>query len=204
MPHYFDRHPSAPSRPRQVSLRLPDVEAQLESDSGVFGHRGVDSGTIFLLRRAPPPPPEGDLLDLGCGYGPIAVILGLRSPAARVWAVDVNRRALELTARNAASAGATNVVAVPPEEVPGGVRFSAVYSNPPVRVGLAVLHPLLTAWLDRLDAGGAGHLVVHRHLGSDSLARWLRGQGFGVDRVASHDGFRILRVQPRQAVGDDR
>jgi 16S rRNA (guanine1207-N2)-methyltransferase len=202
--HYFDREPVAPSRPRQVSLKLPDVTVKLESDAGVFGHHRVDGGTAFLLRRAPRPPPDGDLLDLGSGYGPIAVTLGLRSPAARVWAVDVNRRALELTARNAAGAGATNVVAAAPEDVPADLRFAAIYSNPPVRIGLALLHPLLTGWLERLAPGASGHLVVHRHLGSDSLARWLAGEGFAVERVASHDGFRILRVQPRQAMGDDR
>jgi 16S rRNA (guanine1207-N2)-methyltransferase len=204
VPHYFDRDPSAPSRPRQVALKLAGVDVRLESDAGVFGHRVVDSGTRFLLRRAPAPPSHGDLLDLGSGYGPIAVTLGLRSPAARVWAVDVNRRALELTARNAAALGVTNVVAAAPEAVPDALRFAAIYSNPPVRIGLALLHPLLTHWLDRLAVGGVAHLVVHHHLGSDSLARWLGGEGFAVERVASHDGFRILRVQPRQAVGDDR
>ncbi len=204
VPHYFDRNPSAPSRPRHVALTLPDVDLLMESDAGVFGHRAVDGGTRYLLRRGPAPPPHGDVLDLGTGYGPIAVALGLRAPAARIWAVDVNRRALELTARNAVAAGATNVVAAAPEDVPADVRFVAIYSNPPVRIGLPLLHPLLCGWLDRLADGGAAHLVVHRHLGSDSLARWLRGEGFGVERVASHDGFRILRVQPRAAVGDDR
>lgn len=204
MPHYFDRDPATPSRPRQVALTLPDVDVLLESDAGVFGHRVVDGGTRFLLRRAPSPPAQGDLLDLGTGYGPIAVTLGLRAPAARIWAVDVNRRALELTARNAHAARATNVVATVPEDVPEDVRFAAIYSNPPVRIGLALLHPLLTGWLDRLAEGGVAHLVVHRHLGSDSLARWLGEEGFGVERVASHDGYRILRVQPRRAVGDDR
>jgi 16S rRNA (guanine1207-N2)-methyltransferase len=187
-----------------VALKLPDIDVVLESDAGVFAHRVVDSGTRFLLRRAPPPPPRGDVLDLGSGYGPIAVTLGLRAPAARIWAVDVNRRAVELTARNAVATGAANVVAATPEEVPADVRFAAIYSNPPVRVGLALLHPMLTGWLDRLADDGDAHLVVHRHLGSDSLARWLGREGFGVERVASHDGFRILRVQPRRAVGDDR
>ncbi len=204
VPHYFDREPAAPSRPRQVPLRLPDISLSLASDAGVFGHGRVDSGTLFLLRRAPTPPAEGDLLDLGTGYGPIAVTLGLRSRLARVWAVDVNQRALELTARNAAAAGVANVIAAAPEDIPADVRFAAIYSNPPVRVGLAVLHPLLTEWLDRLEDGGTAHLVVHRHLGSDSLARWLGAEGFPVERIASHDGFRILRVQARQAVGDDR
>jgi 16S rRNA (guanine1207-N2)-methyltransferase len=156
------------------------------------------------LRRAPPPPQDGDILDLGTGYGPIAVALALRAPSARVWGVDVNRRALELTSQNAAAAGATNVLAVAPEAVPGAIRFAAMYSNPPVRIGLTLLHPLLTEWLDRLRPDAYAYLVVHRHLGSDSLARWLAGEGFAVERVASHDGYRILRVQPRPAVGDDR
>ncbi len=204
MPHYFDEEPRARSQPHRVTLTLPDVEVVLESDAGVFGSRAVDGGTRFLLRRAPPPPSAGEVLDLGCGYGPIAVTLALRAPGARVWAVDVNRRAVALAARNAAAAGATNVVATTPDGVPPDIAFAAIYSNPPVRVGLAVLHPLLTGWLDRLVDGGIAHLVVHRHLGSDLLARWLQSEGFGVERVASHDGFRILRVQPRQAVGDDR
>jgi 16S rRNA (guanine1207-N2)-methyltransferase len=204
VPHYFDREPQAASQPRPVSLRLPDLEVSLTTDTGVFGRGGVDRGTLFLLRRGPAPPAEGELLDIGTGYGPIAVTLGLRSPGARVWAVDVNRRAVELAARNAAAAGALNVVAGVPEDVPAGLRFAAIYSNPPVRIGLARLHPLLTGWLDRLTPDGAAHLVVHRHLGSDSLARWLAGEGFGCQRLASHDGYRILRVHPRAAVGDDR
>ncbi len=90
----------------------------LTTDTGVFGRAAVDPGTLFLLRRAPSPPLSGELLDLGTGYGPIAVTLGLRSPEARVWAVDVNRRALELAAGNAHAAGATNVVAARPTMSP--------------------------------------------------------------------------------------
>lgn len=204
MAHYFDRDPQTPSRPRAVTLRLPDVELRLTTDAGVFGRGGVDRGTAYLLRRAPRPPPTGEILDLGAGYGAIAVTLARRSPHARVWAVDVNRRALELTAANATSAGATNVLVAAAEEVPAEVRFAAIYSNPPVRIGLAQLHPLLAGWLDRLSAGGLAHLVVHRHLGADSLAAWLAREGFACRRLASHDGYRILQVQPRPAVGDDR
>jgi 16S rRNA (guanine1207-N2)-methyltransferase len=202
--HYFDREPQALSRPRPVTLRLADLELPLTTDTGVFGRGGVDHGTLFLLRRGPPPPQTGEILDVGTGYGPIAVTLGLRAPQARVWGVDVNRRALELAAANAAAAGATNVVTASPGEVPADLRFAAIYSNPPIRIGLAQLHPLLTGWLDRLTPDGVAHLVVHRHLGSDSLARWLAGEGFDCRRLASHDGYRILRVQPRAAVGDDR
>src|SRR5579864_8294030 len=90
--HYFDPRPVVASRPRTVRLRLGDLNLELEADRGVFGSRGVDLGTMVLLREAPAAPTGGQILDLGCGYGPIAVVLALRSPGAQVWAVDVNQR----------------------------------------------------------------------------------------------------------------
>ena len=148
--HYFEARPATASRPRTVRLRLGELDLELQADRGVFGSRGIDAGTMILLREAPAPPPSGDLLDLGSGYGPIALALARRSPEARVWAVDVNERAIELTRTNAAAVQTPNVSAMPPEQVPDELRFDAIYSNPPVRVGKAPLHELLLAWLPRL------------------------------------------------------
>ncbi len=195
--HYFDPRPSVASRPRTVRLRLGDLDLELQSDRGVFGSRGVDLGTMVLLREAPAPPSSGQILDLGCGYGPISVVLALRSPNARVWAVDINERAVELARENAVAAKALNVSACGPNEVPADVRFDAIYSNPPVRVGKAPLHELLLRWLARLNPSGAAYLVVQRNLGSDSLATWLATQGFQVARLKSKKGYRILAVGRR-------
>ncbi len=192
--HYFDPAPVAPSRPRTVFLHLRSLDLELQADRGVFGSRGVDLGTVSLLREAPGPPAAGEVLDLGCGYGPIAIVLARQSPAARVWAVDVNERALELTRSNAAAAGTTNVTAARPDEVPADLRFAAIYSNPPVRVGKGPLHDLLLRWLARLEPGANAYLVVQRNLGSDSLAAWLAAQGYAVRRVKSKKGYRILEV----------
>jgi len=74
--------------------------------------------------------------------------------------------------------------------------FDAIYSNPPVRVGKGPLHELLLRWLPRLKPGGAAYLVVQRNLGSDSLAKWLGEQGFGVKRLKSKKGYRVLEVRP--------
>jgi 16S rRNA (guanine1207-N2)-methyltransferase len=194
--HYFDVDPAVPSRPAQVELSLPDFRAQLTVDRGVFSAAGVDPGTVELLRSTPAPAVVGDLLDLGCGYGPIACTLAHRFPTATVWAVDVNSRALELTARNAAALGLAGVRSSRPEAVPGSVRFAGIWSNPPVRVGKAALHELLRGWLPRLQPEGAAWLVVHRHLGADSLAAWLAAEGWQVRRVGSKRGYRILRVAP--------
>ena len=174
---------------------LPDVTLDLATDAGVFSRGGVDPGTKLLLLEAPAPAATGDLLDLGCGYGPIALVLARRSPGATVWAVDVNERARELTAANAAAAGLANVRVCAPEEVPEDVRFSTMWSNPPIRVGKAALHDLLLRWLGRLD--GSAVLVVQKHLGSDSLARWLSESGFPTRRLLSRLGYRVLEVQPR-------
>ena len=195
--HYFSPAPTAASRPHEVELRLPDVNLTLLSDSGVFASRAVDPGTLELLRHVPPPPQTGDLLDLGCGYGAIACTLARRSPGATVWAVDVNERALSLTAANAERSGATNVRAVSADAVPQEVTFSGIWSNPPIRVGKQALHDLLRTWLDRLHPEGCAWLVVHHHLGGDSLRGWLTAEGWGTDKIASRKGYRILKVSPR-------
>jgi 16S rRNA (guanine1207-N2)-methyltransferase len=193
--HYFDADPSVGSQPGEVELSLPGFRARLAVDRGVFAARGIDPGTRELLRAMPDPPQEGNLLDLGCGYGPIACTLAHRAPRALVWAVDVNDRALALTARNAQTLGLTSVRPARPEAVPESVRFAGIWSNPPIRVGKAVLHDMLLTWLPRLDPGGRAALVVQRHLGADSLATWLGAQGWKVTRVASKQGYRLLEVQ---------
>ncbi len=194
--HYFDAKPAAPSRPRTVFLHVGELAIELEADRGVFGSRAVDLGTLTLLREAPPPPPDGDILDLGSGYGPIAIAVARQAPKARVWAVDVNERALELTRANARAADTANVTACLPEEVPPDIRFAAMYSNPPVRIGKLPLHALLLQWLARLAPGGFAYLVVQRNLGSDSLAAWLASEGHEVQRLKSKKGYRVLAVRP--------
>jgi 16S rRNA (guanine1207-N2)-methyltransferase len=163
----------------------------------VFSADRLDPGTAVLLRKAVLPPPDltGNLLDLGCGYGPIACVLATVAPRATVWAVDVNVRARELATANAAALGAADRVRVAaPDQVPAEPRFAQIWSNPPVRVGKAELHAMLRQWLPRLRPDGVAWLVVARHLGGDSLQQWLIGQGWAATRHASQKGYRVLRI----------
>ena len=195
--HYFSPRTQAPHRPGQVRVILPDVYLELETDAGMFSPGRLDPGTRLLLDEIPAPPASGDLLDLGCGYGPIACVLAARSPGATVWAVDVNERALELCARNAATAGLANVRCVTPEDPSVPARFAGIWSNPPIRVGKQALHELLRTWLGRLSPGSQAHLVVGRNLGADSLHHWLAEQGWSVTRLAARSGYRLLQVSPQ-------
>jgi len=193
--HYFDSEPRVASATGSFDVVLPDVAFTLTTDRGVFSHGHLDAGTSLLLRAAPAPPPTGDLLDLGCGAGPIAIALALRAPGATVWAIDVNARARELTAVNADAAGAANVRVCVPDKVPATVRFAAIWSNPPIRIGKTALHELLIAWLSRLDDGAAATMVVQKHLGADSLQAWLTSVGYPTERLASRGGFRLLEAR---------
>ncbi len=197
--HYFTAEPASPAQQRTITVRLAGQTVEVRSAAGIFSPAGVDQGTSVLLRLAPAPPAEGNLLDLGCGWGPIALTLALRSPEATVYAVDVNERALDLLRTTAASLGLDGVHASQPDGIPEGVQFDAIWSNPPIRVGKAALHELMLRWLPRLSPRGVAHLVVQKNLGSDSLQRWLTEQldpkEFAVSRFTSDRGFRILEVR---------
>jgi 16S rRNA (guanine1207-N2)-methyltransferase len=191
---YFAEQPTAAHRPATVHVVLPDTHLVLATDSGVFSPGRLDPGTRLLLETAPAPPAEGDLLDLGTGYGPLALVMAARAPAARVWAVDVNQRALQLCERNAAKARLTNVLCRHADaDLPE--TYQVIWSNPPIRIGKAALHQLLMTWLGRLAPGAPAYLVVQRNLGSDSLQRWLAEAGWQADRIAARAGYRVLEVR---------
>jgi 16S rRNA (guanine1207-N2)-methyltransferase len=194
--HYFAVEPCSSSAPRSIELLLPDLQIRLATDRGVFSPDHIDPGTKLLLLDAPPAPADGCpiLVDLGCGYGAVALTLATRRPQATVWAVDVNRRALDLCRANASAAGLRNVTTVSPDEVPEDLGVDAIYSNPPIRVGKAALHDLLTSWIVRLRPGGTMLLVVHKHLGADSLQRWLAAEAGPTQRLVSRSGYRLLET----------
>jgi 16S rRNA G1207 methylase RsmC len=200
--HYFTADPRAVARPTEIEFSVAGREFRLRAASGVFSAERLDPGTAVLLRKAtlPEPATTGALLDLGCGYGPIACVLATFAPLATVYAVDVNTRALELTRANAEALGLA-VIAAEPDAVPAQLVFDQIWSNPPIRVGKAELHALLKRWLPRLVPDGTAWFVVARHLGADSLVQWLRDQGYGVLRQASQQGFRILRVRKSDDAG---
>jgi 16S rRNA (guanine1207-N2)-methyltransferase len=195
--HYFSASPGSDFKERALTVRLAGADRTVTTAGGVFSPERLDAGTQVLLDTVPAPPADGNLLDLGCGWGPVALSLGLESPEATVWAVDVNERSLELVRRNATALGLTRVNAALPDGIPDDVRFATIWSNPPIRVGKAELHALLLRWLPRLEPGASAWLVVQRNLGSDSLHRWLQEElpeGFTVERAASSKGYRVLQV----------
>jgi len=200
--HYFTADPAVPFTRTPVRAQVWGRSLDLTSGAGVFAQGRLDTGTAVLFRATDPPASGSTFLDLGCGYGVVALALATARPDAEVWAVDVNQRALLLARENAASLGvAARVHVAEPGAVPEGLRFDEVWSNPPIRIGKQALHELLLTWLPRLAPGGRAVLVVGKNLGADSLQRWLEDQGFATGRIASAKGFRVLEVRPREPQG---
>ncbi len=203
--HYFSEQSGAPLTTHTISVELAGATHSLLSADGVFSGDHLDLGTQVLLKRLPAP--RGHVLDLGCGWGPLALAAALGDPDCRVTAVDVNAKARELTTLNAQRVGVGDRVTVAaPDDVDPAERFDQIWSNPPIRIGKPALHELLSTWLPRLTPGGVATMVVGKNLGADSLTSWMRtldadgvpggpGPRLGhVEKAASAKGFRVLTV----------
>ncbi|MFU0663381.1 class I SAM-dependent methyltransferase [Gardnerella vaginalis] len=206
---YFSAEPSSIDQRRTLHITLRNHDVSMQVSNGVFSASKLDLGTSVLLKHAPELPKSGKFLDIGCGWGPISVALGLESPEAEIFAVDVNERALELTELNAKNAGLkhihTSLVDDALEEnntkennTSEFSNFDIIWSNPPIRVGKEILHNILLTWIPRLKVGGAAYLVVQKNLGSDSLITWLAenlGESYSVEKYASSKGYRIIEAK---------
>lgn len=196
--HYFDNDPNLESRRNTVTVALADTAFELVTDRGVFSPKRLDPGTKVLLSKGARFDPEAApiVADIGTGYGPIACTVARRCRSAQIWAIDINKRAIELCSLNAERLGLANIEALHSDDVDENLRFDRIVSNPPIRIGKARLHELLTHWLNKLKPDGYAELVVQKHLGSDSLQRWLISQGWPTERVLSYQSYRILKVLP--------
>jgi 16S rRNA G1207 methylase RsmC len=195
--HYFSQEPKSNYQPKEIELDIAGEVFKVNTASGTFSPLRLDVGTSVLIDHLELAPKDGNILDLGCGWGPIALNLAKNNPKAKVWAVDVNNRSLELTDTNAKTVGLTNIQTATPDSVPKDIKFSGIWSNPPIRIGKKELHDLLLSWLPRLENGASAYLVVQKNLGSDSLQNWLAEtlvDGYEVSRLTSVKTYRILKV----------
>lgn len=193
MNHYFDPGDGA-WESREITVRLAGRDVVVESAGGTFSPEHLDTGTRILLDTVEAP--RGRILDIGCGWGPISIAAALENPEAEVWAIDVNARALELTARNTERHGLTNVHVATPDTVPPDLEFDAIWSNPPIRVGKVELHTILETWVPCLRSGGTAWLVVAKQLGAESLMKWLRERwpDAEISKAENSKGFWVIEL----------
>lgn len=201
MPHYFDEQPGGPARPRRVSLEFAARTFEFETASGVFSGSRVDPGTRVLLDTVVPDLRQqgtggGRLLDLGCGYGPVGIVLKRVFPVLDVTFSDVNRRALDLAEKNARANQVSYARYVHSD---GWARldgpFDIVVTNPPIRAGKAVVRSFFRGAREHLAPGGRLYVVMRTKQGAPSATAFLTELFGHCDILQREGGYRVLRCE---------
>ena len=188
--YYYTENPGSEHDFRTVRCSALGVEAEFLTDAGVFSRDGLDTGTRALLEALPEP--AGRVLDLGCGWGAVDVLLGKRWPKAEIVMTDINRRAAELARHNLAQTGVTVQVFDGDgfENVPGD--FDLIATNPPIRAGKAAIYALFADAKDRLRSGGELYIVIRKQQGAPSALKYLREIFSEAEVVSRTAGFWVI------------
>lgn len=193
--HYFDERPLVPSRPRKIRARLRGREWTFVTDRGVFGREAVDAGSRLLIETMRIAP-TAQILDVGCGYGPVGLVAAVLASAGRAVLVDVNERAVRLAAENAALNNVSNVeILLGDGSTPvAGRTFDVALMNPPIRAGRATLLRLVREVWDILRPGGRLVFVVRTAQGARTLAREVAAIFGTVTELAKESGYRVYEA----------
>lgn len=194
--HYFSSDPAAPKKTVSLTIEVGGVAIRLDAASGTFSSGRLDPGTAVLLKQSEHFPKDGNVLDIGCGWGPIGVSIAKLAPKARVYGVDVNQRSIDQSNLNAELNELKNFKASKPDGLDQNLRFTSIWSNPPIRVGKQVLHDLMKQYIPMLEPGGKAVMVVAKNLGADSFQRWLQDEfpQSEVSRLATDKGYRVIQL----------
>ncbi|ARF17303.1 class I SAM-dependent methyltransferase [Sporosarcina ureae] len=192
--HYYSKNPQVSSAPKQWKAEIRNKVFSFTTDAGVFSKGGIDEGSKLLAETFKEPTIRGDLLEIGCGYGPIALSIASEFPKRLVHMVDVNERALVLSKTNAQQNQITNVQIYESSGVDQvqSNDFAAIITNPPIRAGKRTVFSFYDGAYAKLASGGELWVVIQKKQGAPSTVDHLKKLFGNVDTVAKKKGYFIL------------
>jgi len=198
--HYYTRRPETEHDRRTHEATLRGRTYRFVTDAGVFAKAGVDYGSRVLI-EALELPPDADVLDVGCGYGPIGLAASQLVPEGRVTMVDINERAVALARENARLNGIANVTVLQSDlyEAVKDERYDAILTNPPIRAGKSVVHRIFDEGRTMLKEGGELWVVIQKKQGAPSAEAKLELLFGNVEEVTKDKGYRIFRAVKTKA-----
>ncbi|MDQ0485041.1 class I SAM-dependent methyltransferase [Guptibacillus hwajinpoensis] len=194
--HYYTKNPSVKSDRNRIAEELRGSRFQFTTDSGVFSKKEVDFGSKLLIETFEEPEIEGDIVDVGCGYGPIGISLASEFSNRRFYLLDVNERATELAMNNAIKNGVNNLSVMASDKLSAvkDKTFASVVTNPPIRAGKQVVHGILEEAHHVLEKGGTLWVVIQKKQGAPSAINKLEEMFQHVDTVVKKKGYYILKA----------
>ena len=195
--HYYSNKPQTESKPRHFKFTLLDFEFKFETDAGVFSKSEVDFGSRVLIDAFEMPEVEGDVLDVGCGYGPIGLSIAKANPERFVHMMDINSRAVQLAEKNAVANGVQNVRIFESDglENAGDVKVAAILTNPPIRAGKETIFRFYDDSYKKLVKDGELWVVIQKKQGAPSTMSHLEEMFGSVDVVEKKKGYWIIRAK---------
>lgn len=192
--HYYTNNVNARSDEKDFAYTLRGHKLKFTTDIGVFSKRDVDFGSRLLVESFTVPEVDGNILDVGCGYGPIGLSLAKSYPNRNVHMVDVNQRALELAKKNAMNNGVENVMIYESHCYEGvDDRFAAILSNPPIRAGKKVVHAIIEEAKEYLVENGELWIVIQKKQGAPSAKEKMEQVYGNCEMVDRDKGYFILK-----------
>ena len=194
--HYYSKDPKVKSQPKELAVTLRQQSFRFHTDAGVFSKGDVDFGSKLLAESFVMPEVEGDVLDVGCGYGPIGLSIAASFPNRKIHMVDVNERALLLSAKNAEINGILNVEIYSSDALKdvAGAEFSAILTNPPIRAGKKTVFSFYDGAFSRLQVGGELWVVIQKKQGAPSTIHHLEKIFGNAETIVKKKGYHIIRA----------
>lgn len=193
--HYYSPTPSSKHHEEKWKFNLLDKEYLFTTDTGVFSKKTVDYGSQVLLKNFDENIlPDGPILDVGCGYGPIGLVLAQKTGRI-VEMIDINQRAIELAKKNAANNDIDNVIIHESNLYESIIKapYAAIVSNPPIRAGKKVVHEILEKSFLLLVEGGTLTVVIQKKQGAPSAEKKMLSIFGNVETVCKDKGYYILQ-----------
>ena len=195
--HYYSNKPQTESKPQHWKFTLLGFDFKFETDAGVFSKSEVDFGSRVLIEAFEMPEVEGDVLDVGCGYGPIGLSIAKANPERFVHMMDVNTRALALAEKNATVNGVQNVRIFESDGLSsvGDVKAAAILTNPPIRAGKETVFRFYDGAFEKLVVGGELWVVIQKKQGAPSSVSHLEEMFSEVNVVDKKKGYWIIKAK---------
>ena len=191
MEHYYTQETNTISNEKKVKIRIGENNLEFITDNGVFSKKGLDFGTRSLLENLPKL--TGNVLDFGCGYGPIGIYIKTKYPV-QVTMLDINKRAVNLAKKNCELNHVECNVILSDMYENITQKYDYIITNPPIRIGKQKLYQILFEAKNYLKPNGELWLVINKNQGAKSLAKDLEKK-YRVKIIDKNKGFYIILAQ---------
>ena len=193
--HYYSKNPDVKSEPKQWQTNLRGTGFVFVTDAGVFSKGEVDFGSRLLIDTFRAPDVEGDILDVGCGYGPVGLSIASLLKERTIQMVDVNERALALSRTNSQKNNIENVVIYASDalEEVESKEFASILTNPPIRAGKETVFKIYDQAYEHLAIGGDLWVVIQKKQGAPSTIARLEELFGNAEIVEKSKGYYIIK-----------